>query len=130
MNILSRRSFLSHSATLGLGTALATLTDVPFVLKRALAEGSIGQPGSNGRVKKLLFIFLRGANDGLNTLIPFGDSAYGPPNRVDLEIKKDPLQPFTATGRAFSRNRGRPRAPMPTLTDSAWATASPPCIRR
>jgi uncharacterized protein (DUF1501 family) len=106
MNILSRRSFLSHSATLGLGTALATLTDVPFVLKRALAEGSIGLPGSNGRVKKLLFIFLRGANDGLNTLIPFGDSAYGPPNRVDLEIKKDPLQPFTATGRAFFPESG------------------------
>jgi len=99
MNILSRRSFLSHSTKLGLGTALATLTDVPFVMKRALAEGSIGVPGANGRVKKLLFIFLRGANDGLNTVIPFGDSAYGPPNRVDLEIKKDPVQPFTALGR-------------------------------
>lgn len=106
MNILSRRSFLSHSAKLGLGTALATLTDVPFVMKRALAEGSIGVPGANGRVKKLLFIFLRGANDGLNTLIPFGDSAYGPPNRVDLEIKKDPVQPFTALGRAVFPEAG------------------------
>ena len=106
MNILSRRSFLSHSAKLGLGTALASLTDVPFVMKRALAEGSIGLPGSNGRVKKLLFIFLRGANDGLNTLIPFGDSAYGPPNRVDLEIKKDPVQLYTALGRAVFPEAG------------------------
>ena len=106
MNILSRRSFLSHSAKLGLGTALASLTDVPFVMKRALAEGSIGLPGSNGRVKKLLFIFLRGANDGLNTLITFGDSAYGPPNRVDLEIKKDPVQLYTALGRAVFPEAG------------------------
>lgn len=106
MNIISRRSFLSHSAALGLGTALATLTDIPFVMKRALAEGTIGIPGSNGRVKKLLFIFLRGANDGLNSLIPFGDAAYGPPNRVDIEIKKDPLQPFTQLGRAFYPEAG------------------------
>lgn len=106
MNILSRRSFLSHSAKLGLGTALATLTDVPLVMKQALAEGTIGIPGANGRVKKLLFIFLRGANDGLNTLIPFGDSAYGPPNRVDLEIKKDPVQLYTALGRAVFPEAG------------------------
>lgn len=100
-NIISRRSFLSHATTLGLGTALATLTDIPLVLKRALADGSIGLPGPDGRVRKLLFIFLRGANDGLNSVIPFGDSAYGPPSREFLEIKKDPLQPFTATGQAF-----------------------------
>src|SRR5215475_15197344 len=70
-NTYSRRSFLDRSFKLGLGVALSTLTDIPFVMKRALAEGSIGLNG-----KKLLFIFLRGANDALNSLIPFQDSAY------------------------------------------------------
>src|SRR5438132_8692650 len=70
-NVLSRRSFLDHSAKVGLGVALSTLTDIPLVVKRALAEGSIGLNG-----KKLLFIFLRGANDSLNSLIPIQDSAY------------------------------------------------------
>ena len=52
-HIMTRRSFFSHASALGLGTALATLTDIPFVMQRALAEGTIGQPGTNGRVKKM-----------------------------------------------------------------------------
>ena len=75
-NILSRRSFFSHAGKLGLGAALASLIDVPFVVKRALAEGNIGLNG-----KKLLFIWLRGANDSLNSLIPVEDSAYNTTNR-------------------------------------------------
>jgi uncharacterized protein (DUF1501 family) len=106
MNIISRRSFLSHTAALGLGTALASLTDIPFVMQRALAEGNIGLPDPNGRVKKLLFIFLRGANDGLNSVIPFGDDAYAPPNRQDILIGKDPAQPFTAQGPALFPTSG------------------------
>lgn len=105
MNVLTRRSFLSHTATLGLGTALATLTDVPFVVQRALAEGSIGRPGPNGRVRKLLFIFLRGANDGLNAVIPAGDRAYAT-SRPNLAIPPDPLHPFGAIGQAFFPEAG------------------------
>ena len=101
MNVITRRSFLSHTTALGLGTALATLTDIPLIMQRALAEGSIGQPGPDGRVKKLLFLFLRGANDGLNTLLPFGDSAYAAPNRQSLLIGKDPAQPFDVRGSAL-----------------------------
>jgi uncharacterized protein (DUF1501 family) len=104
--IISRRSFLSHAGTLGLGTALATLTDIPLVMQRALANGSIGQPGANGRVKKLLFIFLRGANDGLNTVIPHGDDSYGPSIRKVLEIKRDPANPVTTRGRALFPEAG------------------------
>jgi uncharacterized protein (DUF1501 family) len=70
-NILSRRSFLDRSFKIGLGIAMSTLVDIPLVVKRALAEGNIGLNG-----KKLLFIFLRGANDSLNTVIPIQDSAY------------------------------------------------------
>jgi len=101
MNVITRRSFLSHASALGLGTALSTLTDIPFVLQRALAEGNIGVTGADGRTKKLIFIFLRGANDGLNAVVPFGDPAYGPPNRQDILIQKDPAQPFDARGKAL-----------------------------
>src|SRR2546425_7270267 len=62
-NILTRRGFFDRSFKLGLGVALSTLVDIPLVVKRALAEGTIGVPGANGKTKKLLFIFLRGAND-------------------------------------------------------------------
>ncbi|HRI13454.1 MAG TPA: DUF1501 domain-containing protein [Verrucomicrobiota bacterium] len=105
MNIFSRRTFLSHSAKLGLGAALASLTDIPFVMQRALAEGTIGQPGPNGRVRKLLFIFLRGANDGLNSVIPLGDSAYQT-SRPNLAIAPDPVEPYTRVGAAFFPEAG------------------------
>ncbi len=82
-NILTRRAFLDRSFKVGLGVALSTLVDIPLVMKRALAEGTIG----NG--KKLLFIFLRGANDSLNTLIPVLDTAYNTVNRPNLCIQKD-----------------------------------------
>ena len=70
-NVFSRRTFLDRSFKTGLGVALATLTDIPFVMKRALAEGNIGLNG-----KKVIFIFLRGANDALNSVIPIEDSTY------------------------------------------------------
>jgi uncharacterized protein (DUF1501 family) len=56
---------------IGITAALSSLIDIPVVMKRALAEGNIGLNG-----KKLLFIFLRGANDSLNSVIPIRDSAY------------------------------------------------------
>ena len=48
---MTRRGFLDRSFKVGLGVALSTLVDIPFVMKRALAEGSIGLNG-----KKLLFM--------------------------------------------------------------------------
>ena len=92
-SILTRRDFLSHSMKLGLGVALSTLVDIPMVMKRALAEGTIGRNG-----KKLLFIFLRGANDGLNSLVPIQDPAYQA-NRPIIYIPKDsPATDYTVTG--------------------------------
>src|SRR5213593_981716 len=70
-NILSRRSFLDRSFKTSMAVALSTLVDIPFVMKRALAEGNIGLNG-----KKVLFIWLRGANDALNSVIPAGDTQY------------------------------------------------------
>src|SRR4030095_15869681 len=92
-NVLSRRSFLDHSVKVGLGVALSTLVDIPFVMKRALDEGNIGLNG-----KKLLFIFLRGANDALNSVIPIQDSAYGPGIRPNIAIPKDPGEVYSSTG--------------------------------
>lgn len=82
-NILSRRSFLDRSVKLGLGVALSTLVDIPLVMKKALAEGNIGLNG-----KKLLFIWLRGANDGLNSVIPIRDPAYAS-SRATLRVPMD-----------------------------------------
>jgi uncharacterized protein (DUF1501 family) len=97
-HILTRRGFLDRSFKIGLGVALSTLTDIPLVVKRALAEGNIGLNG-----KKLLFIFLRGANDSINSLIPIQDSAYntdllpsGLKIRPDIAIDKDGAADYSA----------------------------------
>jgi len=92
INLITRRGFFDRSAKIGLGVALATLTDIPLVLKRALAEGTIG-----GNGKKVLFLWLRGANDALNSLNPILDSAYNATNRPNILIPKDTLADYTAT---------------------------------
>jgi uncharacterized protein (DUF1501 family) len=117
LNLITRRRFLSRSFTIGAGVALATLTDIPMVLKRALAEGTIGIP-QDGRVKKLLFIFLRGANDGLNSLIPVLDSAYNTTNRPTLRIPSDSTPGlYSATTRVadFPVGTGSPGANYDTF---------------
>src|SRR5947208_17069388 len=107
-NILTRRGFLDRSFKIGMGVALSTLVDIPFVMKRALAEGSIGLNG-----KKLLFVFLRGANDGLNSLIPIQDSAYNLTNRPNLMIPPDGTVDYsTATGSIdFPQSSSDPASP-------------------
>src|SRR5207247_3268468 len=91
-NILSRRSFLDRSFKTGMAVALGTLTDIPFVMKRALAEGSIGLNG-----KKVIFIWLRGANDSLNSVIPIQDPSYAS-SRPTLNIPKDAGVNYATSG--------------------------------
>src|SRR5687767_558121 len=93
INTLTRRDFLSRTLKAGGALGLAALTQVPPFARRALAEGSIG---SNG--KKLLFIFLRGANDALNSCIPIEDPAYGPGIRPNISIPKDASKVYSDTG--------------------------------
>jgi uncharacterized protein (DUF1501 family) len=104
INIITRRSFLSQSFKTGLAVAMSTLVDIPFVLKRALAEGTIGLNG-----KKLLFIWMRGANDGLNSVIPISDDGYynygtvANPivTRPTINILKDTAANYGASGPCF-----------------------------
>lgn len=91
-NILSRRSFLDRTFKTSMAVALSTLLDVPLVMKKALAEGNIGLNG-----KKLLFIWLRGANDGLNSVIPILDPAYASA-RPTLAIDPDPGTSYGTAG--------------------------------
>lgn len=83
MNILTRRTFLDRALRLALGTVAAAAANVPLVLQRALADGTI--PAGT---RKVLFIFLRGGNDGLNTIIPWGDDAYSIAHRPTLFIPR------------------------------------------
>ncbi|HXJ55120.1 MAG TPA: DUF1501 domain-containing protein [Verrucomicrobiae bacterium] len=112
-NVFTRRSFLDRSVKTSLAVALSTLTDIPLVMKQALAEGSIGLNG-----KKVLFLWLRGANDGLNSLVPMLDSAYAP-NRPTLAIPPDPATNYALTG----------PADFPTAGDASTYGAYPFGIR-
>ena len=89
MNIINRRAFLTRSTKAGIAAGLASLVDIPFVMKRALAEGNIGLNG-----KKVLFIWLRGANDSLNSVIPAGDGQYAT-SRPNIGLPVSPL--YTST---------------------------------
>ena len=93
INTLTRRDFLARTLRAGGALGLAALTQVPPFARRALAEGSIGLNG-----KKLLFVFLRGANDGLNSCIPIQDSAYGNGIRPNIAIPKDAGTNYAAAG--------------------------------
>jgi uncharacterized protein (DUF1501 family) len=92
LNIITRRTFLDRSFKTGMAVALSTLADIPFVMKRALAEGNIGLNG-----KKVLFIWLRGANDALNSVIPIMDPAYST-SRPTLAIPTDAGANYSTPG--------------------------------
>jgi uncharacterized protein (DUF1501 family) len=87
LNIISRRSFLERSLQVALGAAASAYLGVPQCIREAVAAGTIPDG-----TKKLLFIFLRGGNDGLNTIVPWGDAAYNTTTRPTLYLPKpDPL---------------------------------------
>src|SRR5687767_15560882 len=91
-NIITRRSFLTDAGRAAIGLGLASLMNIPPFLKRALAEGSIGING-----KKLIFIFLRGGNDGVNNVIPVLDPSYRGTNNANRRLLGMPLDPNSGT---------------------------------
>ena len=66
---MNRRFFLKSSGIALASVGAATLS--PSFLTRTLA-----QTGKNGRKRILVTIFQRGAMDGLNAVVPFGDETY------------------------------------------------------
>ncbi|KAA0231365.1 DUF1501 domain-containing protein [bacterium] len=69
--MLSRRDFIKGTALVSIGTAAGPL------LKGSLAfaaQNPAYAAANNGRV--LVLVQMAGGNDGLNTLVPVGDSAY------------------------------------------------------
>src|SRR5688500_127750 len=107
-NILTRRDFLSYASKAGVAAAFASLIDIPMIAKRALAQAVPGGLGQNG--KKVLFIFLRGANDALNSEGPVEDPAYYT-SRPNIAITKDPGTIYTTMGAADSPLNTDPNAP-------------------
>ena len=76
--MLTRRDLLRSSA-LGFG-AFGLQCFHPFLINRRLMAQDGGSP------KKMIFIFQRGGNDGINTCIPRGDSDYNNTNRPTIFI--------------------------------------------
>jgi uncharacterized protein (DUF1501 family) len=66
MNI-TRRVFLKNG-----GIAMLGLSSLPLFLQRAVAGSTAGAAGS----KKMVVLFQRGAMDGLNVVVPFGEPNY------------------------------------------------------
>ena len=64
---ITRRIFLRNSALAAVGTAA-----IPSFLARA----AFGAADPGARAKRLVVIFQRGAADGLNIVVPHGESAY------------------------------------------------------
>src|SRR2546421_3498148 len=64
---ITRRVFLRNSALAVVGT-----TAVPGFLTRA----AFGATENGARTKRLVVIFQRGAADGLNIVVPYGESQY------------------------------------------------------
>ena len=105
-NILTRRDFLSYAGKAGMASAFASLIDIPLVAKRALAaESALGRNG-----KKVLFIFLRGANDSLNSVVPVQDPSYYT-SRPNIAIPKDPATDYSALGAGDNPMNTSPTAP-------------------
>lgn len=90
-NVITRRSFMKAGAQAAMAAGLASMANIPLFLQRALAEGNIGISG-----KKLLFIFLRGGNDGINNIIPIQDPSYLA-FRQAIGLPKDPAVLYDVT---------------------------------
>ena len=80
----SRRSFLRGCGLTLTGFGVASLFPTPFINHAMAATGGPG--------KRLLFIFLRGGNDGINAVIPHGDPQYNTIIRPNLHIPQGDTQ--------------------------------------
>ena len=75
----SRRTFLKGCGVTLAGFGIASVFPTPFIQQALASTTATGD-------KRLLFIFLRGGNDGLNTIIPHGDPDYSLAHRPTLYV--------------------------------------------
>src|SRR4051812_17427077 len=101
-HIITRRSFLTNAGRAAVGLGLASLMNIPPFLKRALAEGNIGTNG-----KKLIFIFLRGGNDGVNNVIPVLDPSYRGTADANRKFLAMPLDPVLQANNDYAGTTGQ-----------------------
>ncbi len=86
---MQRRDLLKAMA------ALPVVIVAPAWLQRLWAAESLGSPGDPGLASRILVLVeLHGGNDGLNTVIPFGDSAYHA-LRPKLAIPREQIKQLT-----------------------------------
>ena len=78
--MLNRRNLLKSGGLAALGLILP-----PFVGPEFLARKLMAGTGGTGQ-KKMIFIFQRGGNDAINTVIPRGDADYSTGTRPGLFI--------------------------------------------
>ncbi len=74
----TRREFLRVGGLTAFGAGLGFLN--PEIFKSKLFATEVNED------TKMIFIFQRGGNDGVNTVIPFGDPEYNTTNRPSLYI--------------------------------------------
>jgi uncharacterized protein (DUF1501 family) len=99
---VSRRNFLQHSISAGLGATSA------LKLLGNLTTNAAAVPTTQmGDYKALVCIFLFGGNDGANTLIPYSQNDYNAyaAARTNLALSRAellPISPATNDGRSFA----------------------------
>ena len=79
---MNRRDLLRKGGLAALGLILPPFVGPQFLTRKLLA----GATGTGTGLKKMIFIFQRGGNDALNTVIPRGDADYSQVNRPGLFI--------------------------------------------
>ncbi|MCP3693867.1 MAG: DUF1501 domain-containing protein, partial [Planctomycetaceae bacterium] len=80
--MLNRRDLLRNGGLAALGLILPPLAGPNFLTRKLLA----GPTGAGTGAKKMIFIFQRGGNDAVNTVIPRGDADYSQGLRPSLFI--------------------------------------------
>ena len=78
----TRREFLRAGSLTALGAGLSFVK--PDIFEDEALAGRVGPAPDT----KLIFIFQRGGSDGVNTVIPYGDSEYNTGNRPTLFIPR------------------------------------------